>query len=170
MTILKPTINPFTAMMSLENNQLKCKIWNLWLLLSSFSHRHVKGFSSKHIALKADGRGAEIYCLQVCPFIFQPRNFTGWGSEGVKAGQRGLEPGPSCQPAKHLNDHLAHLGRVIMFTNQPLPQVQPTLFFVLKLSSGYVKSPHPPSTMNAVVGAKEVTSSDKIKETWGRYH
>jgi len=26
----------------------------------------------------------KIYCLQVHPYIFQPGNFTGWGSEGVK--------------------------------------------------------------------------------------
>ena len=26
----------------------------------------------------------KIYCLQAQPCIFQPRNFTGWGSEGVK--------------------------------------------------------------------------------------
>ena len=84
--------------------------------------------------------------------------------KGSKPAKEDSNLGPA---AKHLNDHLAHLVRVIMFTNQPLPQVQPTLFYVLKLSSGYVKSPHPPSTMNAVVGAKEVTSSDKIKETWG---
>ena len=25
----------------------------------------------------------KIYCLQVRPGIFQPGNFTGWGSEGV---------------------------------------------------------------------------------------
>jgi len=27
----------------------------------------------------------KIHCLQVCQCIFQPRNFTGWGSEGVNA-------------------------------------------------------------------------------------
>ena len=26
----------------------------------------------------------KIYCLQACPCIIQPGNFTGWGSEGVK--------------------------------------------------------------------------------------
>ena len=37
-------VNPFTAMMSLENNQQK---WNHYAFLSSFLHR--KGFSSKRI-------------------------------------------------------------------------------------------------------------------------
>ena len=41
-------------MISLENDQWKCKA-----LLSSFSHWHVKGFSSKCIALKVDAIGLE---------------------------------------------------------------------------------------------------------------
>ena len=43
----------------------------------------MKGFSSKRIALKLDGTGAKIYCLQARSCIFQPGNFTGCGSEGV---------------------------------------------------------------------------------------
>ena len=45
----------------------------------------MKGFSSDFIALKVDVlQDWKIYCLQVRPCIFQPRNFTGWGSERVK--------------------------------------------------------------------------------------
>ena len=45
----------------------------------------MKGFSSKHVTLKVDvPQDRKIYCLQVRPYIFQPGNFTGWGSEGVK--------------------------------------------------------------------------------------
>ena len=53
-------------------------------LLSSFSHWHVKGFSSKRAALQADvSYDPKIYCVQACLCIFQPGNFTGWGSDGV---------------------------------------------------------------------------------------
>ena len=49
-----------------------------------FFHWHANEFSSKHVALKVDVlQDRKIHCLQVCPCIFQPRNFTGWGSEGV---------------------------------------------------------------------------------------
>ena len=45
----------------------------------------MKGFSSKHVALKVDVlKDWKIYCFQAHPCIFQPRNFTGWGSERVK--------------------------------------------------------------------------------------
>ena len=41
---------------------------------------------SKHIALKVDVlQDRKIYCLKARPCIFQPGNFTGCGSEGVKA-------------------------------------------------------------------------------------
>ena len=54
------------------------------LFLSSFSHCRVKGVSSKLTALKVDVlQDRKIYCLQARPSIFQPGNFTGWGSEGV---------------------------------------------------------------------------------------
>ena len=49
--------------------------------LSSFSHWHVKAFSLKCITMKVDCYRTRKYT--VC--IFQPRNFTGWGSEGVNA-------------------------------------------------------------------------------------
>ena len=54
-------------MMSLENDPPKCNIWNPSLFLSSFSHCHVKGFSSKQIALKVDVIGAEnmVFCRHV---------------------------------------------------------------------------------------------------------
>jgi len=42
-------INPFAAMVLLKNDQYKCKIF-----LFSLSHWHVKGFSSKRVALKVD--------------------------------------------------------------------------------------------------------------------
>ena len=45
----------------------------------------MKGFLSKRIALKEDVlQDRKTYCLQARPRIFQPGNFTGWGSEGVK--------------------------------------------------------------------------------------
>ena len=46
------SLNPFTAMMSLENNQQKYQIRQIskLLFLPSFLQRHVKGFSSKCIA------------------------------------------------------------------------------------------------------------------------
>ena len=45
----------------------------------------MKGFSSNFIALKVDVlKDRKIYCLQAHPCIFQPGNFTGWGSERVK--------------------------------------------------------------------------------------
>ena len=57
---------------------------NLSAFLSSFSHWHVKGFSSKRIALKVDVlEGRKIHSLQVRPCFFAG-NFKGWGSEGVK--------------------------------------------------------------------------------------
>ena len=31
----------------------------------------------------------KIHCLQMRPYIFQPRNLTGWGSEGVKPAAAG---------------------------------------------------------------------------------
>ena len=47
----------------------------------------MKGFSLKRIALKIDFIGPEnILFAGVRPCIFQPGNFTGWGSEGVKTG------------------------------------------------------------------------------------
>jgi len=53
--------------------------------MSSLSHWHVKGFSSKRIALKVDvSYDPEIYCLQARPCSFQPGNFIGWDREGVK--------------------------------------------------------------------------------------
>ena len=53
-------------------------------LLSSFSHWRVKGVSSKRAALQADvSYDPKIYCVQACLCIFQPGNFTGWGSDGV---------------------------------------------------------------------------------------
>ena len=52
--------------------------------LSLFPHQDAKGFSSKRIALKVDAlQDWKISCLQARLSIFQPINFTGWGSEGV---------------------------------------------------------------------------------------
>ena len=45
----------------------------------------MKGFSLKHIAWKVDVTAAEnVLFVGVHPCTFQPGNFTGWGSEGVK--------------------------------------------------------------------------------------
>ena len=53
--------------------------------MSCFWHWHVKGFRSKRITLKVEVlQDRKIYCWQARPFIFQPGNFTGRGSEGVK--------------------------------------------------------------------------------------
>ena len=61
----------------------KCE--TLEVFLFSFWYWHVKGFSSKRIALKADVllQDRKIYCLQARPCLFQPGRFTGWGSEGI---------------------------------------------------------------------------------------
>ena len=74
-------------MMSLENDQWKCKIWNQYLFLSYFSHCHMKGFSSKHIALKTDVTGAESILFQ-CRRV--STSFTGRGNEGVNITLRGV--------------------------------------------------------------------------------
>ena len=51
-----------------------------------YSHWHVKGFSSKCIALKVDVlKDRKIYCSQARPCVFQSGNFTGWGFEGVNS-------------------------------------------------------------------------------------
>ena len=55
----------------------------------------MKGRSSKRVALKVDAlQDRKIYCLHARPCIFQPGNFTGWGSERVKNG-------PVCGIAEH---------------------------------------------------------------------
>ena len=46
--------NPFTAMMSHEKQPIKLLNLRRLNILSSFSHWHVKGFSSKRIAPKVD--------------------------------------------------------------------------------------------------------------------
>ena len=52
--------------------------------MSSFSHRHVKGFSFKLIALKVDvSQDRKIHCLPGRACLFQPGRFTCWDSEGV---------------------------------------------------------------------------------------
>ena len=79
-------INPFTAMMSLENDQRKARNHKPLSLSLFFSHTHVKGFSSKHVRNIESTCVIEqkIYCLQAHLCIFQPGYFTGWGSERVK--------------------------------------------------------------------------------------
>ena len=67
-------------MRSVEKRPIK--VQNLKQFL--FSHCHVKESLSKHTALKVDVTGAKIYCLQARLCIFQPGNFKGCGSEGVK--------------------------------------------------------------------------------------
>ena len=77
--------NLFTAMMSLKttNKSAKFEIFKPFLF---FSHWHVKGFLSKRVARKVDVlQDRKTFSLQARPCIFQPRNVTGWGSEGVKS-------------------------------------------------------------------------------------
>ena len=64
------------------HNREKFETLQHFCLLSSDWREKV--FSSKRIVLKIDVVGPEIYCLEARPCIFQPGNFTGWGSEGVK--------------------------------------------------------------------------------------
>ena len=74
-------------MMSLENEQQSAQFETLNDLsfLYYFSHWHAKEFLSKCIALKVGVlQDQKIYSLQVRLCIFQPGNFTGWGSGGVK--------------------------------------------------------------------------------------
>ena len=53
-------------------------------LLRLFVFLYVKGFSSKHSALKVDVlQDRKIYCFQERPCIFQPGNLTGSSSERV---------------------------------------------------------------------------------------
>ena len=72
-------INRFTTVMSFHNNQWKCETWNPEAFLSSFSHWHVKGFSSKRIALKVDVLNCRTGKYTIC----KRGNLIGWGSEGV---------------------------------------------------------------------------------------
>ena len=52
------------------------------------------GFASKRIALKVDVlQEQKMYCLQAPPCIFQPGNFTGWGSEGINGFKSGASAG-----------------------------------------------------------------------------
>ena len=60
----------------MTNKSVKSEALNLFVF---YLRWHAKGFS-----LKVDGSlGRKIYCLQACPCSFQPRDFTGRGSEGV---------------------------------------------------------------------------------------
>ena len=78
-------VNPFTAMIChLKTTNKSGKFETLKLFGLLFSHWHVKGLSSKGKALKVDVTDRKMYCLQSRPYIFQPGNFTGLGSEGVK--------------------------------------------------------------------------------------
>ena len=43
-----------------------------------------RSFITTHSIASRSVIGPKIYCLQVCPCIFQPGNITGWGSVGVK--------------------------------------------------------------------------------------
>ena len=51
--------NPFVAIISLENDSSKCKIWNPLAFLSSFSHFRVKGLLSKGIILNVNVIGPD---------------------------------------------------------------------------------------------------------------
>ena len=74
-------LTPSLLWCHLKTTDESSKLKTLCLL---FLYWHVKGFSSKCIALKADVlQDRKIYCLQACACIFQPGNLTGWGREGV---------------------------------------------------------------------------------------
>ena len=65
--------NPFAAMMPLKKQLIKVVL----------SHWHVKGFSLKRKALKADVlQDRKIRCVQACACILQSGHFTGWGVKG----------------------------------------------------------------------------------------
>ena len=52
--------------------------------MSPFWNWHAKELSSQRVAQKGDVlQDRNIHCLRARPCIFQPGNFTGWGSEGV---------------------------------------------------------------------------------------
>ena len=68
--------NPFTATMSLENDQQKCEIRNPLPVSLSFSHWHGKGFPSKRITLKMDVTESQKTDCMVSVH-FQPGNVTG---------------------------------------------------------------------------------------------
>ena len=70
-------------MMSLENEQEKSRIWNSWAFLFPFWHWHVKGFSSKRIALKVDVTGPEDTLFAGTSLHLSAPKITGWGDEGV---------------------------------------------------------------------------------------
>ena len=86
-----------------------------------FALLHVERFSSKHVALGVDVPHArKMYCLQMRPYIFQPGNVTGWGSEGVKTGFIKEEPNRRRQMAENV-EHV-----------QLLPSVNLTSLFYAK--------------------------------------
>ena len=81
-------VNLFTVVLAPPSvRKPPIKVLNFKSLRFPPSHQHVKGLRSKCAVLKVDLlQGHQIYCLRarMCA-RFQPGNFTGLGSEGVKA-------------------------------------------------------------------------------------
>ena len=90
--------------MSPEIDPLKVRNLRPLCPLFSFSLWHVKGPSSKRVALKADVlQNRNMFSLLPRPCSFQPGNVTGSGSEGVKTTLSPIEwflheDGQRCEP------------------------------------------------------------------------
>ena len=99
----------------------------------------MKGFSPKRRALKVDvSQDREIYRLQARPCIFQPGNFTGWGSQGVKFKTTDIKAN-DINIHKCVNKHhqklLAHSLSFRRFEKGAYPENLRTLYIVpLKLA------------------------------------
>ena len=83
-TNINITLNPFTAVTSLED---KIKVQNLKplsLFVFFFALALERIFIKIHRTERRCYRTGKYTVFVVHPCIFQPGNFTGWGSEGVK--------------------------------------------------------------------------------------
>ena len=68
-----------------KNDQQKCQILNHYSCFFPPSHEHVERFLSKFTVLKVVViRPSNILSASMYVCTFHPRNFTGWGSEGIK--------------------------------------------------------------------------------------
>ena len=80
--------NPFTALISLDNDQQNWEIWNPNAFFFFFALECERIFIKQHIdeySIEIDALwDRKISCLLARPCSFQPGHFTGWDSEGVK--------------------------------------------------------------------------------------
>ena len=76
-------------MMLLENNRSKCKIWNLQLFLSSFSHCRVKGFSAKHSIESRCYRSEKVTVSRCICASFSPEILQAGSVKGLKVYNQG---------------------------------------------------------------------------------